>query len=80
MQSFLYCLKFYVPLSSYGHVETLPYHTIFPDHFYEEKITGCFALIVLCLFTVNFLWLFFKEPWVGLHCVIKVYLDHTGIS
>ena len=39
------------------------------------------ALLLLpfgCLVTVNVLWLFLREAWVGLHCVIVVfpYLTH----
>ena len=29
------------------------------------------------MMTVNVLWLSFTVPWVGLQCVIVVFLDHT---
>ena len=32
-----------------------------------------------CLVTVNVLWLFLMVPWVGLQCVIVVFLDHTHL-
>ena len=38
------------------------------------------ALVLLSdgrLVTLNVLWLFLTVPWVGLHCVIVVFLDHT---
>ena len=44
----------------------------------EEKI-GCFALIVLCLVTVNVLWLFLRVPWVVMQCVTVVSPDHTHL-
>ena len=43
----------------------------------EEERVGCFALIVLCLVSVNVLWLFLTVPWVGLRCVIVVFPEHT---
>ena len=45
--------------------------------FDKEERDGCFALIVLCLVTVNVLWLFPAGPWVGLQCVIVVFPDHV---
>ena len=38
------------------------------------------ALVLLSdgrLVTVNVLWLFLTVPWVGLHCMIVVFPDHT---
>ena len=40
------------------------------------------ALLLLsygCLVTVNVLWLFLMAPWVGLRCLIVVFLDHTHL-
>ena len=43
---------------------------------------GLFALLLLfllCLVTVNVLWLFLMVPWVGLYCAIVVFPDHTHL-
>ena len=43
---------------------------------------GLVALLVLsyrCIVTINFLWLFLTMPWVGLRCVIVVFLNHTHL-
>ena len=32
-----------------------------------------------CIVTVNYLWPFLTVPWVGLQCVILVFLDHTDL-
>ena len=32
-----------------------------------------------CNVTINVLWLFLTVPWVGLHCVIVVFPDHTHL-
>ena len=48
-------------------------------HLEEEERAGCAALIVLCLFAFNVLWLFITVPWVGLQCVIVVFPDHTHL-
>ena len=39
----------------------------------REKESWLFVLIVLCLVTVNVLWLFLAVPSVGLQCVILVF-------
>ena len=49
------------------------------NHLDEEERAGCFALIVLCLATVNVLWLFLTVSWVGLQCVSVVFPDHTHL-
>ena len=41
-----------------------------------------FALLLLsysCIVTINVLWLFLTLSWVGLHCVIVVFPDHTRL-
>ena len=46
------------------------------------KKGGQVALLLLffwCLVAVNVLWLFFTVPWVGLQCVIVVFLDQTHL-
>ena len=40
---------------------------------------GFFALIVLCLVTVNVLWLFSTVSWLSLQCVIEEFPDHTHL-
>ena len=52
---------------------------LFGNHLDEEERAGCFVLIVLCLVTVNVLWLFLSVPWVGLQCVILVFPEHTQL-
>ena len=40
------------------------------------------ALLLLsfgCLVTVNGMWFFLTEPWIGLHYVIVVVPDHTHL-
>ena len=46
----------------------------FCNHLEQEKGAGCFALIVLCLVTVNVLWLFLT-----VQCVLVVFPDHTHL-
>ena len=41
------------------------------------KLVALLLLSYRCLVTVNGLWLFLTVPWVGLHCVIVVFPDHT---
>ena len=44
-----------------------------------KRKRGLFALLLLsyrCLDTVNVTWLLLTVPWVGLRCVILVFLDH----
>ena len=52
---------------------------MFCNHLDEDDRAGCFALIVLCLATVNVLWLFLTEPCVGRQCVIVVLPDRTHL-
>ena len=43
---------------------------------------SCVALILLsyrCIATINVMWFFLTVPWVGLHCVIVVFPDHTHL-
>ena len=48
------------------------------NHLEEEGRAGCFAFVSYeCLVTVYVVWLFLTVPWVGLQCVIVVFLDHT---
>ena len=74
-------LRFYVPISSYDHVEAFSLHKqhVLPNHLNEEEGAVCFALIVLCLVYVKVIVLFLTVPWDGLQCVIVVYLDHTHL-
>ena len=52
----------------------------FCNYLDEEERAGFIALIVLCLATVNVLWLFLTVPWVaGLQCVIVVFSYHTHL-
>ena len=45
------------------------------NHLKEEKRAGCFAFLSYeCLVTVYVLWLFLTVTWVGLQCVIVVFL------
>ena len=44
-------------------------------HLDEKERAGCFALIVLCLVTVNVMWLLLTLPWVFLQCLIVVFTD-----
>ena len=37
------------------------------------------SLSFCCLMVAINLWLFLTEPWVGLQCVIVVFLDHTHL-
>ena len=37
------------------------------------------SLSYRCIVTINVLWLFLTLPWVGLQCVIVVFLDHTHL-
>ena len=50
----------------------------FCHHLDGEKRAGCFTLIVFLMSeNVIVLLLFLTVPWVGLQCVIEVFLDHT---
>ena len=52
---------------------------MFCNHLDEDERAGYFVLIVLCLATVNVLWLFLIEPFVCLQCVIVVFPGHTHL-
>ena len=65
-------------------VFVLLYITLFPfyfcNHLEEEEKAGCFAVIVLQMYCYfNVLWFFLSVPWVGLQCVILVFLDNTHL-
>ena len=45
----------------------------------ERELVALLLLSYGCLVTVNVLWLFLAVSWVGLHCVIVVFLDHTHL-
>ena len=44
---------------------------------WKGKLVDLLLLSYRCIVTVNVLWLFLAVPWVGLLCVIVVFLDHT---
>ena len=41
------------------------------------KLVALLLLSYRCIVTINAPWLFITVPWVGLQCVIVVFLDHT---
>ena len=45
----------------------------------KRELVVLLLLSFRCLVTVNVLWLFLTVPWVGLQCVIGVFLDHTHL-
>ena len=45
----------------------------------KRDLVALFLLSSLCLVTVSVLWFFLTVPWVGLQCVIVVFLDHTQL-
>ena len=45
----------------------------------KRKLVALLLLSNRCLATVNVLWLFLMVPWVGVHCVIVVFPDHTHL-
>ena len=45
----------------------------------KRELVALLLLSLGCLVTVNVLWLFLMVPWVGLHCVIVVFPDHTHL-
>ena len=46
----------------------------------KRDLVALLELFSRCHVTVSVLWLFLtKVPWVGLQCVIEVYLDHTHL-
>ena len=45
----------------------------------KRELVALLKLSSWCLVTVNFLWLFLTEPWVGLQFVIVVLPDHNHL-
>ena len=45
----------------------------------EDKLFALPLLYYRCIVTINVLRLFLTVPWVGLHCVIVVFPDHTHL-
>ena len=43
----------------------------------KKTLVALLLLCYICIVTINVLWLFVTAPWVGLQCVIVVYLDHS---
>ena len=63
-------------------------HTVLLGHFAyhrfiilkrKRKLVALLLLTYRCIVTINVLWLFLTVPWVGLLCVIMVFLDHTHL-
>ena len=48
------------------------------NHFYEKERAGCINSIAVLL-TASVLWLFLTVPWVGLQCVIVVFVAHSHL-
>ena len=45
----------------------------------KRKLVALLLSSYRCTVTLNVLWRFLTVPWVGLQCVIVVYLDHTNL-
>ena len=45
----------------------------------KRELAALLLLSYGCLVTVNVLWLFLTVPWIGPHCVIAVFPDHTHL-
>ena len=43
----------------------------------KRKLVALLLMSYSCIVTINVLVLFLTVPWVGLHCVIVVFPDHT---
>ena len=43
----------------------------------KRKLVALLLLSYICIVTINVLWLFLQVLWVGLQCVMTVFLDHT---
>ena len=43
----------------------------------KRNLVALLLLSERCIVTINVLWLYLTVPWVGLHCVIVVFPDHT---
>ena len=48
--------------------------------FFAIILVAVLCLLALCLVTVIVLWFFLTMPWIGLQCVIVVFLEHTHLS
>ena len=42
----------------------------------KRKLAVLLLLCYRCIVTINFPWLFLTVPWVGLQCLVVVFLDH----
>ena len=45
----------------------------------KRKLVAEPLLSYRCIVTIHILWLFLTLPWLGLHCVIVVFPDHTHL-
>ena len=45
----------------------------------KRKLVALILFFYKCIATITALWLFLTLPWVGLKCVIVVFLDHTHL-
>ena len=46
----------------------------------KRKLVAVLLLsCILCIVTINVMWLFLTVPWVGLQCVTVVFPDHTHL-
>ena len=45
----------------------------------KRKLVALLLLSYRCIVTISVLWVFLTMPWVGLQCVIVVFLDHTDL-
>ena len=45
----------------------------------KRKLVVLLLLSYRCIVTINVLWLFLAEQWVGLQCVIVVFPDHAHL-
>ena len=48
----------------------------FCNHLAGEERAGCFKLCSQSLVTVSVLWFYIMMQWIGLQCVIVLFLDH----
>ena len=45
----------------------------------KRKLVAFLLLFLLCIVTINVMWLFLTVPWVGLQFVIVIFPDHTHL-
>ena len=45
----------------------------------KRKLIALLLLSYRCIVTINVLWFFLAVPWVGLQCLIVVFLDHINL-